>query len=241
MLKAFYDRLRDLCADDGEGSGRSRSQRIEDQTQQVRSLANEFGLLKKAGFTWDELRTDQPDIDYCTEHIVEFSAERGRVGKTTIPPAFGLTPQVIEHTAVTLRGDPSRPSVRRAIECVPAAPLEYLSRWMDANALFGDDVELVSVVEWADAKLSFGITQPQYDGEPASFREIEGFFEDAGWTHVADPSGEHLLFFNYAWGVLAIDALPRNCFIRDGRILPFDVILCRPDAALEKFLSLYPE
>ena len=49
------------------------------------------------------------------------------------------------------------------------------------------------------------------------------------------------MFFNYAFQVLAIDALPRNCYLRDGNLLPFDVILCRPDAELEGVLRLYPE
>jgi hypothetical protein len=242
MLKAFHDRLRDLCADDGEGAGQTRAQRIENEAKQVRALADEFGLLKQAGLTWDELRTAQPDLDCGTEHIVEFSAERGRVGKTTIPGAFGLMPQVRELPTINLRGDPSLPASHPAIEFVPASPLEYLSRWIYANDLFGDDVELVSVIEWADERLSFGITQPQYDGEPAAPREIEAFFEAAGWTHIPDPAGPegHLLFFNYPWGVLAIDALPRNCFIQNDNILPFDVILCRPDAAMEVYLSLYP-
>jgi hypothetical protein len=60
MLKAFHDRLRDrlrdLCADDGEGSGRSRAQHIENEAQQVRALADKFGFLKRARLTWDELR-----------------------------------------------------------------------------------------------------------------------------------------------------------------------------------------
>jgi hypothetical protein len=39
---------------------------------------------------------------------------------------------------------------------------------------------------------------------------------------------------------LAIDALPRNCYVHDGDFLPFDVILCRPSDELERFLALYP-
>ncbi len=38
-----------------------------------------------------------------------------------------------------------------------------------------------------------------------------------------------------------MDAVPRNCYIRDGLILPFDVILSHPNEELAKFLSLYPE
>ena len=45
----------------------------------------------------------------------------------------------------------------------------------------------------------------------------------------------HILYFNYAYQVLAIDAMPRTCYLHpEGSLLPFDVILCRPDEALER-------
>ena len=109
---------------------------------------------------------------------------------------------------------------------------------MAANEVFEDDVKLTSVVEWSDGRISFSISQPQYHGEPATHREIEGFFIAAGWKRILDDSG-HLLFYNYAFEVLAIDALPRNCYIKDGNLLPFDVILCHPNEALQDFLKLY--
>jgi len=51
--------------------------------------------------------------------------------------------------------------------------------------------------------------------------------------------GKHSLFFNYAIQTLAIDDLPRNCYLKDGDLLPFDVILCQLDEELEAFLRLY--
>jgi len=45
--------------------------------------------------------------------------------------------------------------------------------------------------------------------------------------------------FNDAFNILAIDVLPRNCYIRDGQLQPFDVILCQPDEPLEEYLKLY--
>ncbi len=134
----------------------------------------------------------------------------------------------VAHPAVNLRNDPALPASRRALEFVPATPLEYLKRWLDANDLFHDDV---NVVEWSDGRLSFGITQPQYDGEPAPLRDIITYFQASGWTWIADPAGDagHLHVFRYPWVVLAVDALPRNCFLHDDALLPFDVILSRPD------------
>lgn len=242
MLEAFHDRLRHLCAHDGQGAGLQRDGLIRWQAQQARALADKLGILKRFGTTWDEWRASDPDLKFGSEHIFECAPGSGLVGKITIPGKFGLTPQVIAHPTVNLRNDPAVPGFRRALEFVPATPLEYLQRWLDANALFHDDVKLVSVVEWQDGRLSFGITQPQYDGEPAPLQDITLYFEASGWKWIADPAGGegHLLFFHYPQGVLAVDALPRNCFLHDGTLLPFDVILCRPDAEIEEFLSLYP-
>lgn len=103
-------------------------------------------------------------------------------------------------------------------------------------------MRLTSVIKWSDGQVSFGIHQPQYHGEPASPRDIDRYFEASGWTCIADPGGSgHILYYNYAFQVLAIDALPRNCYLHEGALLPFDVILCQPDAELEKYLRLYPD
>lgn len=158
--------------------------------------------------------------------------------KITVPPKFGLIPTVISSPRANLRDDPAIPAFKQQIEFIHAAPLEYLERWMAANEVFEDDVRLTSVVEWSDGRISRSISQPQYHGEAATEREIESFFTAASWTRIPDDSG-HLLFFNYAFNVLAIDALPRNCYIKDGNLLPFDVILCHPDETLEHFLKLY--
>ena len=140
---------------------------------------------------------------------------------------------------VNLRADRTLPKTRPSIEFLPATPLEYLERWMAANEVFGDDVKLTAVIEWADGQVSFAISQPQYHGEPATEREIEAHFAASGWTRFIDSAG-HVLFFNYAFQVLAIDALARNCYQHGGNLLPFDVILCHPDAELEAILALYP-
>jgi len=195
--------------------------------------------LKLATEAWAEFRSINTDLHYGTEHVVESDEVGERMAKITIPPNFGLTPKVLHHPVINLRDDPTLPKTRPFIEFLPATPLEYLERWMAANEVFGDDVRLTAVIEWADGQVSFAISQPQYHGEPATEREIEAHFEASGWTRFIDSAG-HVLFFNYAFQVLAIDALPRNCYLHEGGLLPFDVILCRPDAELEQLLRLYP-
>ena len=50
-----------------------------------------------------------------------------------------------------------------------------------------------------------------------------------------------MVFFNYAFGVIAIDAEKRNCYVNQGGLQPFDVILCKPDEVMERYLRIYPE
>ena len=121
---------------------------------------------------------------------------------------------------------------------MPATPLEYLSRWILANEVFQDDVRLESVVLWADGLVSISVSQPQYHGSPATPREIESCFTEDGWVMCTkEKSGT--AFYNYAHNILAVDALPRNCYMNSGSILPFDVILHSPGPELESFLELY--
>lgn len=185
---------------------------------------------------WGSFCEGNSDLHYGTEHVVESDEESARMAKITVPPKFGLIPKLVSHPVPNLRGEPG---VRQAIEFVHATPLEYLDRWISANDVFGDDVRLTAIVQWADGQVSFAISQPQYAGEPATEREIDRYFEAAGWTRILDTS-QHVLFYNYAYQVLAIDALPRNCYLNENGLQPFDVILCHPGEAIDYYLGLYP-
>ena len=174
-----------------------------------------------------------------TEHVIELNPIRNGVGKTTQPSGFGLVAELIKVPVVKNPRDSDKQTFREAIEFVPGTPLEYLSRWMAANQLFGDDVRLASVIQWSDGLVSMGITQPFYPGVPADLRDIEQYFMNEGWERLNDPSG-HTVFFNYAFGMMAIDAVSRNCYLAEYGLQPFDVILREPDQDLERFLQIYP-
>jgi hypothetical protein len=195
-------------------------------------------LLIRSDKSWEQVRLADAEVVHCSEHFVEFDEQANRWSKVTIPPHFGLTPALVSTPSANLRADPSAPSFKTQIEFVPATPLEYLDRCLNANDVFGDDVQLASIIEWPDSSISLGTTQPHYSGTPASHRQIEDYFVLNHWRHLPDASG-HLLFFNYAFGVLAIDAVPRNCYILGQQLQPFDVILCRPDDAMQDFLGIY--
>ena len=239
-LVSFAERLRDVCDNHGDCNGPERCEQIRNQAQHALTVAAEFGLLRKPDFSWSEFRDSSEGANIGTEHMVELDTTSGLVGKTTIPPAFGVIPEVQRISVAVANPDSEVVREREAIEFVNATPLEYLSRWIASNDIFGDNVRLVSVIRWSDGMVSFGITQPQYHGVPAETREIEAFFNDAGWSRLKDPSG-HMIFFNYAFAIMAIDAEKRNCYINKGGLQPFDVILCRPSEKMNSFLEIYPE
>lgn len=239
-LVSFAKRLRDLCDNYGDCNGPERREQIRNQAQHALAVAAEFGLLREPDFSWSEFLGSSEGANIGTEHMVELDTASGLVGKTTIPPGFGVIPEVQRISVAVANPDSEAIREREAIEFVDATPLEYLSRWMASNEIFGDDVRLVSVIRWCDGMISFGITQPQYHGVPAEPRDIEQFFNDAGWSRLKDPSG-HMLFFNYAYAIMAIDAAKRNCYINKGGLQPFDVILCSPNEKMNAYLGIYPE
>jgi hypothetical protein len=239
-LETFLKRLRGRCAHDCRCDGVDRSGRIKAEAEQASALADELGILKRPPFGWAELRQAEPDLWIGTEHVVDFFPSEKSYHKVTIPPGFGLVPALLTIPVADLRNEQPLGNFRHAIEFIHATPLEYLERWEASNEVFGDDVRLASVIQWPDGTISFGITQPQYHGVPAEPRDIDRFFKEAGWTRLKDPSG-HAIFFNYAFGVMAIDAERRNCYLTDGQLQPFDVILCRPEEEMSAFLRIFPD
>lgn len=240
-IEAFLNRLSDLCEADDAGIGHDRPGRAKAEAKQAASVAREFGILKQESESWAEFCQANQDLHFGTEHAVELDPASSRMVKLTKPPGFGLTPAVVRHPVVNLRNDPDLPTHRHVIEFAWATPIEYLTRWADANAVFGDSVQLAAVVQWPDESVSFVITQPQYHGYPATTPEIGDYFKRFGWQHIRDPGGQHEIFYHYGYGVMAIDALPRNCYFHRSELLPFDVILCRPTPEMEAFLKLYPD
>jgi hypothetical protein len=169
---------------------------------------------------------------------VDLDEDRKLVAKTTKPPGFGLIPALLKLPVAVRPGE--SPRFRHAIEFIPATPIEYLVRWQMNNEVFGDDVRLESVIQWQDGRVSFGISQPQYQGEPADPRDIEEYFTNNGWAALNDPSG-HRVFYHYGFQVMAIDAESRNCYLTVGGLQPFDVILFKPNEEMECYLNVFPE
>ena len=233
-IDALLGRLRDHGGADGPDAGDGRDRRIEAEARALVAEARELGCLIEAAGSFPNDASESPFAG--TEHCVEPDFEAGHYAKITRPPGFGLVPFV--NRLPVLRADPSKPSGwRDSLEFREATPTEYLVRWAASNLVFGDDVRLASVVVWEDRAVSIVVTQPAYHGVPAEMRDIERYFLEAGWERLREPDG-HLVFYNFAFGVIAVDAAPRNCYINAGGLQPFDVILCEPDDALCRHLGI---
>jgi hypothetical protein len=232
LLAPLYNRLSDLHAEIGGRFGAERLQAIQAQAESACAFADEVGRLTLPKLTFEEWVSTDAELRSGAEHVVEFDESLESVGKITVPVGFGVIP-IVKRLALHPERDAS-------IEYDSATPLEYLYRWSMANEIFRDRVELLSVIKWKDGKVSFSIKQPYYPGVKATHKEIEDGFRANGWEK--RPSLNSLsIFYNYAYGILAFDAEPRNCYIDQDDLQPFDVVLCRPTPELEDLLDLWPD
>ena len=65
-LEIFHQRLRDFCQDYPEGPWPERSRPIQSQAKQAVCLADEFGILKRANISADDLRMSDKVFDRCS-------------------------------------------------------------------------------------------------------------------------------------------------------------------------------
>ena len=120
-----------------------------------------------------------------------------------------------------------------------ATPLEYLDRLMLANDLFGDDIQLLGVLD-AGTGMQVVTSQPTIHGEPPQPDEIAEFMVALGFAMlppvVVRNSGA-LSFLRESDGIAAFDCHVGNFFLSAGQILPIDVILVRADERLLNALA----
>lgn len=120
-----------------------------------------------------------------------------------------------------------------------ALPLEYLDRLQLANELFGDDIQLLGIIE-GPAGMQVVTSQPTVCGEPPLQEEIAAYFEAAGFAMlppvVVRNSGA-LSFLRESDGVAAFDCHAGNFFVSEGQLLPIDVIVVRANERLLNALA----
>lgn len=93
------------------------------------------------------------------------------------------------------------------------------------------------MARWRDLVLCDPTSVPRPAGGGAGYRNL---LRHQRLDRLKDPSA-HVIFFNHAFRVMAIDAERRNCYLTDGQLQPFDVILRTPDEEMAAFLRIYPD
>ena len=120
-----------------------------------------------------------------------------------------------------------------------ATPCEYLDRLLLANELFGDDIQLLGVLD-AGAGMQVVTSQPTIRGEPPEPEQIAEFMQALGFAMlppvVVRNSGA-LAFLRERDGIAAFDCHAGNFFVSAGQVLPIDVILVRVGEALLNALA----
>ncbi|MGJ8632990.1 MAG: hypothetical protein ACSHX7_03655, partial [Luteolibacter sp.] len=114
-LTTFQKRLSDFCSQNSNIARLGSGERSHAEAQHLLVVAVELGLLTESEYSWAEFSNLDVAFRQGSEHVVEFHTKAGLVGKTTIPPAFGLTPFL--NQIKTVSADPTLPSsCREAIE-----------------------------------------------------------------------------------------------------------------------------
>jgi hypothetical protein len=156
-----------------------------------------------------------------------------RVVKLTFPGRFGWIVDSEEYYDEAWDEMVPRPCSRDAL------PLEYFERLLLANEIFGDDIQLLGIVESAEG-MQVVTSQPIVRGEPPAHDEIAAFFETAGFAMlppvVVRNSGA-LSFLREVDAIAAFDCHPGNFFVSEGQILPVDVIVVRANDRLLNALA----
>jgi hypothetical protein len=216
--------LREIRATKPEGSGLAREIRTDREVESLVAWADARGLLSTRS------RPPQPDDLTGGEHSVEINEALGMVFKSTHPGKFGYSADV---ELVHPRGWKSKPRITAGL--VDASPEEYLFRLAMQNELFGDEIRVMGLARFPQG-VSVLTTQPFYEGERTEQTHIDAWFESPGWSKLADKPGA---FYDAVKNLLVMDALPRNVLtLRNGNLMPFDVVIVRPSEHLKSRLGL---
>ena len=156
---------------------------------------------------------DRPPDGHGDEHEAWFDESTNTWFKATYPNRFG----------VGWRGEDS------------ATPNEYLDRLILQNKYFGDRVELIALVN-CGGKLRVLTSQPHVAGEPASYEEIQNWFETLGFKKV-ESSGS-IAWYHSDENLLVADAHEGNVLrSKDDLLLPIDLNLIHPQGEMRQWIE----
>ena len=122
----------------------------------------------------------------------------------------------------------------------PARPLQYLARLKLQNRYFGDAIRFVGITHDAKSR-RLVISQPDIQGRPASWEEIDQWFESQGFSKLkVHRLGAYDSVAFGGHGVGIFDVRPINVVMTDnGTLLPIDVIM-RPLTRLQLMRLIPP-
>ena len=109
---------------------------------------------------------------------------------------------------------------------LPARPLQYLARLKLQNRYFGDAMRFVGITHDAKSR-RIVISQPDIQGRPASWEEIDEWFADQGFAKLRiQRLGAYDSAAFAGHGVGVFDVRPINVVMTDAEtLLPIDVMI----------------
>lgn len=109
---------------------------------------------------------------------------------------------------------------------LPARPLQYLDRLRLQNRCFGDEIRFVGITHDAKSRRII-ISQPDIQGHPASWDEIDYWFLNQGFVKLkVQRLGAYDSAAFGGHGVGVFDVRPINVVMTDnGLLLPIDVMM----------------
>lgn len=154
------------------------------------------------------------------EHMV-WSRPRERWVKLTDPGEFGCAADLEWVFDEDAEEAIQRPVLREG------TPLEYLERLASQNAVFGDDIALLGVI---DKRKAFHVvtSQPDIPGAPAGDASVMRYMQSLDFVHL--PKAEMgfpgaLTFLRESDSLAAFDCHAGNFVLRAGDVFAIDVIL----------------
>ena len=226
LESAAHDLRRSLRPDGAEPAG-GLAERTAAEEHALRAWAQARSLIL------DPARWLAPARKGGAEHVVWQDEAADRFIKLTLPGECGWTVDAEEYFDEAWDKWVPRPRTRIA------TPREYLDRLLLANELFGDDIQLLGVLDAGDG-MRVVTSQPTIRGEPPEPEQIAEFMEALGFATlppvVVRNSGA-LSFLRERDGIAAFDCHAGNFFVSAGHMLPIDVILVRADEALLNALA----
>jgi hypothetical protein len=155
------------------------------------------------------------------EHLVWEASPHDRYVKLTRANQFGLT--VAAEWFIDEEKDEAelKPALRGG------TPLEYLERLLLHNAVFGDSIELLGIIDKRKA-LHVITAQPEIRGTAASTARIVGFMRSLGFALLPEIAIGRLgavSFFRESDGIAAFDCHPANFLSAGDDLFPIDTLL----------------